>query len=264
MKTRYGKDDVSVYRTDGVRTLWGATVRVDVFGDAFAASYTEGNNSMVVATDTMKNVIHSAALDYEGDSPEGLAEYLGNVFLGRYESMDTLYLRVRELPFIQHSDVLFQRVERDFGVAEVSLGRSGVTEHRSGREGLHLIKITGSSFASFARDEHTTLPEVGDRPLFVYLDAYWRHRDFERRVSSATVRDSLLKTFDDFVSLSIQQLVHEMGQRLLGQFEQIDEVSFEAQNRLWDTAQVSEHDERIRVYTDPRPPIGRIGLTLTR
>ena len=48
MKTRYGKDDVSVYRTDGVRTLRGAAVRIDVFGDTFEASYTEGDNSMVV------------------------------------------------------------------------------------------------------------------------------------------------------------------------------------------------------------------------
>ncbi len=264
MKTRYGKDEVSVYRTDGVRTLRGATVRIDVFGDSFEASYTDGDNSQVVATDTMKNVIHTTALDYEGTSLEGLAEHLGKTFLGLYESMETLDLRVVELPFIQHSDVLYQRVERDYGVADVSIGRGGVTEHRSGREGLHLIKISGSSFAAFARDEHTTLPEVSDRPLFVYLDAFWRYGDFDRRVSSEDVRDCLIETFDEFVSLSIQHLVHEMGQRVLARFAEIDEISFEAQNRLWDTARVSEQDDRVRIYTDPRPPIGRVGLTLTR
>ncbi len=264
MRTRYGKDEVGVYRTDGVRTLRGATVRIDVFGDAFEASYTEGDNAMVVATDTMKNVIHTAALDYEGESLEGLTKHLGDTFLGLYESMERLELRVAERPFIQHSDVLFQPVERDYGVAEISLSRAGVLEHRSGREALHLVKITGSSFASFARDEHTTLPEVTDRPLFIYLDVYWRHNDFAQPVSSEAVRDSLIATFDEFVSLSIQQLVHEMGQRLFAQFQEIDEISFEAQNRLWDKAQVSEQDERVRVYTDPRPPIGRIGLTLQR
>ena len=193
MKTRYGKDDVSVYRTDGVRTLRGVAVRIDVFGDTFEASYTEGDNSVVVATDTMKNVIHSAALDYEGESLEGLAEHLGNTFFGLYDHLDRLSLRVKELPFIQHSDVLFQRVERDYGVAEVSMDRGGVAEHRSGREGLQLIKITGSSFAAFARDEHTTLPEVSDRPLFIYLDVHWRHADFDRLVSGEDVRDCLVE-----------------------------------------------------------------------
>ena len=41
-------------------------------------------------------------------------------------------------------------------------------------------------------------------------------------------------------------------------------VSFAGQNRLWDTAQVYGPDERVRVYTDPRPPYGRILLTLRR
>ncbi|MGI9657769.1 MAG: factor-independent urate hydroxylase [Gaiellaceae bacterium] len=264
MKTRYGKDDVSVYRTDGVRTLRGTTVRVDVFGESFEASYTEGDNSKVVATDTMKNVIHSAALDYAGESLEGLAQHLGVTFLGLYGDMETLNLRVAELPFIRHSDVLFQRIDRDYGVAEISIDRTGVSEHRSGREGLHLVKITGSAFASFARDEHTTLPEFHDRPLFVYLDVYWRHVDFAKHIPSEDVRDSLLATFDAFVSLSIQQLVHEMGQRVFAEFDEIIEISFEAQNRLWDTAQVSADDDRVKVYTDPRPPIGRIGLTLNR
>ena len=83
-------------------------------------------------------------------------------------------------------------------------------------------------------------------------------------VPSADVRNSLAETFDDFNSKSIQHLVHEMGRRLLDRFPEIAELSFEAENRLWDTAQVSESDERVKVYTDPRPPYGMIGLTLRR
>jgi urate oxidase len=71
-------------------------------------------------------------------------------------------------------------------------------------------------------------------------------------------------TFHRFVSQSIQHLVHEMGQRVLQRFPRLAEVSFEAQNRLWDTAAVSDADPRVKVYCDPRPPYGRIGLTLTR
>jgi len=55
-----------------------------------------------------------------------------------------------------------------------------------------------------------------------------------------------------------------MGQRALARFPGIAEISFAAENRLWDTAQVSEGDERVKVYTDPRPPFGVIALTLRR
>ena len=150
------------------------------------------------------------------------------------------------------------------GVAELELGREGVVDRRSGREGVHLIKITGSSFTRFARDDYTTLPETVDRPLFIHLDVHWRYLDEAGPVPSAEVRDSLAETFDDFNSKSIQHLVHEMGRRLLDRFPAIAELSFEAQNRLWDTAQVSKADERVKIYTDPRPPYGMIGLTLRR
>lgn len=260
----YGKDAISLYRTDGVGTLLAAEIQLDVFGENFMPAYTEGDNSMVVATDTMKNFVHAAALDYAGDSLEELLEAVGRRFLDTYGHIERIGLRARELPFARQSDVLFQRLYDDYAVAELVMDRGGIVEHRSGREGLHLIKITGSSFARFARDDYTTLPEMVDRPLFIHLDTHWRHEDFEARVPSTAVRASLVATFDDFNSRSIQHLVHEMGRRALADFPELAEISFEAQNRLWDTAQVSEEDERVKVYTDPRPPFGVIGLTLTR
>jgi urate oxidase len=264
MNIHYGKDAVSFYRTDGVRTLFGAEVRLDVFGENFLPAYTEGDNSLVVATDTMKNFVHASALEYAGDSLEELVELLGRRFLERYGHVERVTVRARELPFERQSDVLFKRLYDDYGVAELELDRAGIRRHRSGREGLHLIKITGSSFARFARDDYTTLPEMEDRPLFVYLDVHWRHEDFGRPVASAEVRTCLVETFDSFISKSIQHLVHEQGRRLLERFPEIVEVSLEAENRLWDTAQVCDADERVKVYTDPRPPFGVIGLTLAR
>ena len=47
-------------------------------------------------------------------------------------------------------------------------GAVRITDHESGRRDLQLIKITGSAFADFARDEHTTLPERPDRPLYIW------------------------------------------------------------------------------------------------
>jgi urate oxidase/2-oxo-4-hydroxy-4-carboxy-5-ureidoimidazoline decarboxylase len=260
----YGKEAVSVYRTDGVRTLFAAEVRLLVRGERLLSSYTEGDNSLVVATDSMKNFVHVHALGYDGSSLEDFLLLLGQRFLDHYGQADRVELGARDLPFSRQGEAAFQRTYGDRGVAELTLDRDGIVEERSGREGLHLVKLTGSSFAGFVRDEYTTLPESHDRPLFVHLDVHWRHVDFPRRPAGEDVRDSVVETFAGFESASIQELVHEMGVRVLERFAEIGEVSFAAQNRLWDTAQVSEEDERVRVYTDPRPPYGAVELTLRR
>jgi urate oxidase len=264
MTISYGKEAVSVYRTDSVRSLFGAEVAIEVFGENFMPAYTEGDNSLVVATDTMKNFVHANALDFDGTDLEGLLALLGERFLSTYGHVERIAVRGRELRFGRESDVLFHRLHDDHGVAELTLDRSGVVDHRSGRARLQLVKVTGSSFERFARDDYTTLHETVDRPLFVHLDVWWRHVDFERRIASAAVRDSVAATFDDFVSKSIQHLVHEMARRLLARHAELAEISFEAENRLWDIASVSDADERVKVYTDPRPPYGRITLTLRR
>src|SRR6266566_1383402 len=88
--------------------------------------------------------------------------------------------------------------------------------------------------------------------------------DAPTHIASEAVRDSVIASFDAFVSMSIQHLVHEMGIRLLKQFGAMSEVSFEAQNRLWDTSKVSQADPVTRVYSDPKPAHGFIGLTLRR
>jgi urate oxidase len=202
--------------------------------------------------------------------------------------MQALRLTGREAPFVAarvpaaeegafaDSTVLFSRSRDDRAFAQLQLVRDGagasIAAHRCGREGMQLLKVTGSSFMHFARDGYTTLPEQADRPLFIYLDVYWRYADPAdavaeepaRYVPAEQVRDCVVVVFHQFVSRSIQHLVHEMGQRLLQRFPRLAEVSFQAQNRLWDTAAVSETDPKTRVYTDPRPPYGTIGLTLTR
>ena len=45
---------------------------------------------------------------------------------------------------------------------------------------------------------------------------------------------------------------------------ELAEVSFNAENRLWDTAEAPAEGDGPVVYTDPRPPVGIITLTLAR
>ncbi len=264
LKIGYGKEAVSVYRTDGVSSLFAAEIGMTARGAAFAPSYTDGDNTLVIATDSMKNFIQITALEYGGDSLEGFLELLGSRFLDLYGQVERIELTGREVPFARRSEQSFQAVGGDRAVAELALGRDGTLEHRSGVVGLRLMKLTGSSFENFVRDEYTTLGDSRDRPLFVNLDVHWRNRDFAARADREAVRASVLATFAEFDSASIQELVHEMGVRALAAFPELEEISFDGENRLWDTAQVDGRDERVRVYTDPRPPYGHIELTLGR
>jgi urate oxidase / 2-oxo-4-hydroxy-4-carboxy-5-ureidoimidazoline decarboxylase len=260
VRISYGKLRVPVHRIEG-RELFACEVSVEVLGDSFAAAYVEGDNSAVVATDTMKNFILREALGYEGAALEGLLAFLGRRFVATYPVMEAVRMSGRELRFDRLGGAVFSRSRDDHAVASLHVGPDGVSDVRGGLRDLWLLKTSGSSFTRFARDDYTTLPERGDRPLFIRLDAGWRYADAGRPVDPRAARDHLAATFDGFVSESIQHLVHEMGTRLLADHDQLAEVSFTAENHTRDP--VGEAAGR-RIYTDPFPAQGLITLTLGR
>lgn len=302
----YGKSDVATYRTyaaplHGVtpvpessftgrpNTLLAANIEVQVLGTAFLPAYTEGDNRLVVATDTMKNFIHRESLAFHGSTLEQWLLFVGRRFLETYPHMERLRVSGTEIPFepalvpaedgegYAASEVLFERQHGDRSDAALVIGRTDgggveVADLACGRQGLQLMKVTGSSFADFARDQYTTLPERPDRPLYIHLDVGWRYAssdaclaaDHAGYVCGEQVADVVAAVFHRFISLSIQHLVNEIGRTMLERWPQLAEVSFEAQNRLWDLSYTSDEDERLKVYCDPRPPYGRIGLILRR
>jgi urate oxidase/2-oxo-4-hydroxy-4-carboxy-5-ureidoimidazoline decarboxylase len=259
VRISYGKLRVPVHRIEGDE-IFACEVDVEVLGENFTAAYTEGDNSAVVATDTMKNFVLREALGYGGADLEGFLAFLGERFLATYPVMEALRLRARELRFDRAGERVFARSRDAHGTAFVAIGPDGITDVRGGLENLWLLKTHGSAFTRFARDDYTTLPERGDRPLFVRLDLDWGYVD-ERRVAPSEVRAALAATFDDFVSQSIQHLVHEMGTRLFAQFEPLADVAFNAENHTRDP--VGEKGER-RVFTHPFPAQGLITLRLER
>lgn len=293
----YGKRNVTLYRSYGTplevspipespytgssNVLFAVDVDLNVLGDHFKPAYTEGDNRMVIATDSMKNFILNKGIEYTGATLEGFLAFLGREFITTYPEVDHIVVSGRQQPFAampvgsEHSDVLFSRSHDDYGYAELEMrkeddGEIYVADHICGRLQLQLIKVTGSSFVSFVRDDYTTLPEHKDRPLFIYMDMLYEYQDtaaftsddLSHYIASEQVRDLAGVVFHEFNSKSIQHLVHEMGKRLLARFPQLVSVSFDAQNRLWDTAFISEKDEKIKAYCDPRPPYGNITLTM--
>jgi urate oxidase len=303
----YGKLCIPVYRvyahplvginaipesrfTGRANTLFALEIDVEVFGNNFLPAYTEGDNSNVVATDSMKNFVLRQSLAFTGSTLEDLLAILGERFLTTYAQMQRLRLTARELPFApaqlpgepaapapEESLVLFSRSHSDFTQASMTFARDEqqqpvITSHRCGRINLELFKVTGSAFTHFVQDEYTTLPEREDRPLFIHMDVSWTYTDVAALTNSdhalyvpaEQVRDLIQVTFDAFVSESIQHLVYELGCRLLERFPQLASVTFDAQNRTRDLVIAAENNAREKVYSDPFTAFGSIRLTLNR
>jgi urate oxidase len=276
----YGKAHVIFYRLGGHDLApLAASVDVDVFGKQFLAAYTEGDNREVVATDTMKNFVYAMASEYAGRTLLGLCAFLGRRFIETYPMMESLRVSAREVPLDAAagergpSEVLFRSTRTDRAVAQVAVeavdGKSEITAARSGWEGMVLVKTTGSSFATFARDDYTTLPELADRPLTIRMDVHWRYRDLKDGVAEGpgflgprAVRDEIERIFHEFNSRSIQHLVHEIGARLFAAHSQLGEIEFLAENRTPD--HVRDGAGGVRVFAEPRATFGKIGLVLRR
>ena len=100
---------------------------------------------------------------------------------------------------------------------------------------------------------------------------HWRYADPvdalagdpARYVAPAQVRDVVCAVFHEFVSESIQHLVHEMGQRLLERFDVLAEVSFDGENHTHDPVPGSGDGAR-KAYTAAFPAWGLITLVLSR
>ena len=76
-----------------------AEIDVQVMGEAFTDAYTDGDNTNVVATDTMKNFIHRESLDFDGKTLEGWLFFIGRRFLETYEHMERLRMSGAEIRF---------------------------------------------------------------------------------------------------------------------------------------------------------------------
>lgn len=281
LEIQYGKTRVVFFRlAKRSAPPFAASVTIDVFGERFAAAYTEGDNREVVATDTMKNFVYATAADFDGRSLEAYVAFLGERLLQTYPNMERIRVTAHEVPLDPAhapappggSDIVFRLTRTDVEMSEVDLERRGesivFTAARSGLEGLRLLKTTGSSFASFARDRYTTLPDLTDRPLTIRMDVHWRYVDpttaaaEHTHVAAERVRRAVEVTFHDLNSRSIQQLVHEMGTRLLKLFPPMSEIAFAAENHTPDV--VAEGKGDVRVFAEPRQTFGKIGLVLRR
>lgn len=266
----YGKGDVVVYRLNRDGTppaVFGASVTMLLYGDAFWPTYTTGDNTGLVATDSMKNFIQREALNFTGRDLESFCHFLAEKFLRTYPPTEGIQVSALEIPYapIADSQVAFTPAGGERAMASVEMRSGGeVVEQRSGIQGFKLLRLGGSAFTGFVRDQYTTLPEIINRPLHMWLDVEWLASGTVPVAAPVTesVRQIVHQVFHAFESGSIQQVIYRIGARIMAELPLVSEIHLEANNRTWDT--VVEQGDAVGVFTDPRPPFGVLGLTLRR
>jgi urate oxidase len=229
---RYGKAAIRLVRVhrdpDGHR-LRDLTVTIALEGD-FAAAHTDGDNSLVIPTDTMKNTAYAFAKDHLGGSIEDYGRALAEHFL-EFGQVDRATVNIRghhwraiEVGGSPAPDA-FVRGGEGTRVATVSAVR-GETTVEAGVEDLVVMKTTRSSFSGFPRDRYTTLPETDDRLMATRLTAIWRYGspDLDFDETFETVRTALLEVFADHHSPSVQTSVWIMAKAILERHDEVEEV----------------------------------------
>jgi urate oxidase len=271
---RYGKAAIRIVRVGRDTTphrLRDITVAVALEGD-FAAAHTDGDNTHVVATDTMKNTAYAYAADHLTGSIETYGAALGKHFLD-FDQVDRAIVNVREHAWRSiaadgtPAEGAFVRSAEGTRVATVAVGRDR-TVVEAGIEDLVVMKTTRSAFSGFPRDEFTTLADTEDRLMASRLTAIWTYGapeiDFDATWSA--VRDTLLEVFADHDSESVQHSIWIIAKAMLERHEELDEVRMVLPNlHHWtvDLAQFGIDNDRL-VYVSTTEPHGLIEATVRR
>jgi urate oxidase len=214
------------------------TVEVLLTGD-FSDCFEKGDNSHILATDTMKNTVYSLARETTAPSMENFALELTEFLLENNQQLETATVSISGVAW-KHITVdeavfpsAFLQESRELQTTVVACAQNSRPSVSSGLDNLVIMKTANSGFEGFLRDVHTTLPETSDRLFGTAVRARWNYDDaalpFERL--NGAVRDTLLKIFAEHDSKSVQHTLYAMGKGALERVPEISEIELTMPNK---------------------------------
>ena len=272
---RYGKSAirlVKVTRGPDRHRIRDLTVDVALTGD-FAAAHLAGDNSNVVATDTMKNTVYAFAADHLDGTLEHFAIVLAEHFLGpdQVDSADVTLREHRWVPIPTDGGPArdaFIRSPELTRVAAATARRDGSTVVDAGIDDLTVMKTTRSAFAGFPRDRYTTLAETDDRILATRISATWRYgsADLDWDALFDGVRSTLLDVFAEHHSPSVQSSIWIIGRAILDRHTAVEEIRMTLPNLHHWTVDLAPFglENRGEVFVATTEPHGLIEATVRR
>src|SRR5215212_1422893 len=271
----YGKSGVrivKVKRDTERHELWDPDVAVTLEGN-FEAAHLEGDNSKLLATDTMRNTVYALAKDHLTGSIEEFGLALVDHFLEAGPAVERARVNITQLPW-DRIEVDGRGHEHSFvrGAGErkarVTGGEGGERRVGAGLDNLLVMKTTASGWEGFFRDRFTTLPDTNDRILATIVTADWSYGgmrlDFDRLWSG--VRDQILATFTDHYSPSVQNTLYRIGEAVLKAYPEVEKIQLSFPNKHHISYDLSrfgvENESEIFWATDE--PYGLIEGTVER
>ena len=272
----YGKCRVRVVRVKRDRPMhqlqeW--SVEILLRGD-FDDCFTAGDNSSILATDTMKNTVYSLARDTSAESIEDFALELGKFFISNNPQVDTTGISIASVAW-EHIPVdgaphpsAFARGGGELQTTRVTCVKSGAASVTSGLDNLVIMKTANSGFEGFIRDARTTLPETADRLFGTAVRAQWNYcpgaLPFEKL--RKRTRDLLLKSFAEHDSKSVQHTLYAMGKSVLEAMEQIQDIELVMPNKhclLVDLSKFGKTNPN-EIFVPTEEPYGYIEARISR
>jgi urate oxidase len=238
-QNNYGKSEVRVFkvkRDTDQHEIWDLDVRVALEGD-FEAAHVEGDNTGLLATDTMRNTVYALAKDYLTGSIEDFGLALIDHFLevgptvtsGWVEITQFLWSRIEVDGHPHEHSFVRDRGQRK---ARVSGDQSGNRRVEAGIGDVYILKTTNSGWEGYLKERFTTIPETNDRILATILTAKWVYNttdaDFDRLWQG--VLDQTLKTFTDHYSPSVQYTLYRTGKVVLEAFPEVEKIWYSFPN----------------------------------
>ncbi|MGH8164294.1 MAG: factor-independent urate hydroxylase [Rhodanobacteraceae bacterium] len=272
---QYGKERVRVLKIlrDGpLHTLREIEVSALLAGD-FESSYTAGDNSKVVLTDTIKNTINALAKEDLGAEVEPFVLVLGRHFLESYEQVKKATIEILERRWTRmeiggephpHSFEASSET-RPFTRAICTADASPVD---CGIRDLVILKSTGSGFENYPKCKYTTLPETPDRILATSLSGTWHFAQTPPSYSAANekILAAMKKVFAEKFSPSAQTTVFQMAEAALAVCPEISRVDLSMPNKHFIPINLAPLglENRNEVFVPMEEPFGLIEASVTR
>jgi urate oxidase len=277
-QNNYGKSEVrlvKVKREPDRHELWDLRVDVALEGD-FEAAHLEGDNSRLLATDTMRNTVYALAKDHLTKSIEEFGLRLVDHFLEAGPTVERVRVRITEFPW-DRIEIDGQGHEHSFvrGSGErealIAGAEGGDRSVEAGLDNLLVLKTTASGWEDFYRERFTTLPDTDDRILATIVTARWSYAqeksaglDFDRLWGG--VRERILATFTDHYSPSVQNTLYRIGKAVLEGFPEVERIHLSFPNKhhlLYDLERFGMENNN-EVFHATSEPYGLIEGTVER
>jgi urate oxidase len=138
----------------------------------------------------------------------------------------------------------------------------------AGLENLVVLKSGSSAFSGFRKDRYTTLAETRDRILATSVSARWRYASPEAdfRLLHRGVRESLLETFAEHASESVQHTLYAMGEAVLERHPEVLQIRLSLPNKHHLPVALSPFglENRNEIFVATEEPYGLIEATVKR